>query len=158
MVGDEVFQQLLGVPIGLDITRVLGRIIMLIFYTRFRNTLITDDPDTDLMLDLRYVDDKNVILDIIRVYETMNDSERRTANNLKYIADNIFHDIFSLTVDVPINHSDRKLPIVDLKVWVDDQDIIKYEFKAKPTALKGVINRMQLAGNTRFNETICNGK
>ena len=62
-----------------------------------------------------------------------------TTNRLQSAANNIFPVMFSLTVDNQNKHPDDKIPILDLKVWVDGDNQIKHEFYAKPMAYKGIV-------------------
>ena len=117
MVGDRIYLQLVGGPIGLYITRVLARIVMIMFDRRFKTSLSLLTNSKRLLLDLRYVDDKNIIIDIIREEVSQREKEEKMAVNLKTEADKIFPGMIEVTVDMPSNYSDNKLPILDLKVW-----------------------------------------
>ena len=44
MVGDKIILKLLGGPIGLEITRIIARIMMLIFDLRFKKMLLSSTP------------------------------------------------------------------------------------------------------------------
>ena len=63
-VGDEIFLQLLGGPIGLDFTRVLARLIMIIFDIRFEE-LMTANSLIEMKMQMRYVDDENFAVDVL---------------------------------------------------------------------------------------------
>ena len=42
--------------------------------------------------------------------------------------------MIKLEEDVPSNHSDQKLPILDLKVWIQEGNKLYYQFYRKPMA------------------------
>ena len=45
----------------------------------------------------------------------------------------------TLTYDIPEKHEDQKLPVFDLKVWVDETQELLFEFYEKPTKNERVI-------------------
>ena len=69
---------------------------------------------------------------------------------IRQVGDDI-HPSIKLEVDYPSKHPDKKLPILDLKVWVEQREreiqgsnqmvsVIVYEFYAKEIASKALIN------------------
>ena len=69
---------------------------------------------------------------------------------IRQVGDDI-HPSIKLEVDYPSKHPDKKLPILDLKVWVEQREkeiqgsnhmvqIIVYEFYTKEIAPKALIN------------------
>ena len=50
-----------------------------------------------------------------------NGEEQETVRRLHEIANNIVEDIV-MTVDLPENFDDKKLPILDMKVWLGEED------------------------------------
>ena len=50
------------------------------------------------------------------------------------------HDSIQLETDCPENHSDRKVPILDIKVWVNNKGIIMHEYYSKPVSSKSVVD------------------
>ena len=53
-----------------------------------------------------------------------------------YILNQIANEIdsmISLTYDVPSNHDTRKMPVLDLQVYLDEHDRVIHEFYEKPT-------------------------
>lgn len=62
-VGDKLFLQITGGPIGIDFTRVITRIVMIIFDKRFGKKFANKE-DLIIRLDKRYVDDKNMVIDV----------------------------------------------------------------------------------------------
>ena len=80
---------------------------------------------------------------------------------IKELRDDI-HSLIQLDVDYPSKHRDQKLPILDLKVWLEtrekeienqvvDMSVIMYEFYSKEMASKPVINaRSALSWSTKI--------
>ena len=77
-------------------------------------------------------------------------NDERTMLLIKQIGNDI-HPSIQLEVDYPSEHQDQKLPIRDLKVWLEtrgkkignqdvDVSVIMYEFYSKEMASKAVIN------------------
>ena len=55
---------------------------------------------------------------------------------------NGIHSSIQLEVDFPSNHENRKIPILDLKVWIEKHEthtVIMHEFYPKEVASKSVI-------------------
>jgi hypothetical protein len=96
-----------------------------------------------------YVDDMNIIFHplppgtrwcqqqkkmIIREDKTDEDSQcqidERSMREMKKMANSIC-PIIQMEEDYPSKNADKKLPILDLKVWVNDENIILYEFYRK---------------------------
>jgi len=87
-------------------------------------------------------------------------SDQRTMPLIKQIGDDI-HLLIQLEVDYPSKHRDQKLPILDLKVWLETREkeienqvvnvsVIMYEFYSKEMASKAVINaRSALSWSTK---------
>ena len=152
-VGGKVFKQLKGGPIGLEITGVLARLVMLWWDGKFLDKL--ESLGVDLEFYLRYVDDSNMsvwalapgtrlvdgqlsILEELVVSDQLIPADKRTAAVLRSIANEICPGII-MQEDVPSNHSTRKLPILDLEVWVSNSRIY-HSFYKKPMATKKVVH------------------
>merc|ERR1712082_193092 len=106
---------------------------------------------------LRYIDDANLIVkkinnDITFDEETkemkmkadnVNDDPKHTMKTMKKVANSITQMI-QWEEDVPENHPDEKLPILDMKVWVEREEkehpIIHHEFYKKPVSNPELIN------------------
>ena len=131
MVGDEVFRQKDGGPIGLEFAGAIGRAVMMMWdhlYLEKVNQLGYIMP-----LYERYVDDSNQGV----VVEEGRD-EKEVIMELKEIADSILPGI-EMEVDMPSNYEDNKIPILDMKVYKED-DFIVYEHYAKPMATELIIS------------------
>ena len=47
--------------------------------------------------------------------------------------------MFRVVADLPSRYEDNKMPILDLKVWVNSNNMIMHKFYMKPVAYKGLI-------------------
>ena len=65
--------------------------------------------------------------------------EEAVAAKLKVMADSIFPEMFQVTPDIPSLHNDGQMPILDLKVWVNNDNMILHTFYAKPVSYNGLI-------------------
>ena len=61
-------------------------------------------------------------------------ADKRTMSVVQSVANDICHMI-TMTVDVPSEYEDSKVPMLDLKVWLEEEDkqCIYYMFYEKPT-------------------------
>ena len=87
-------------------------------------------------------------------------SDQRTMLLIKQLGDDI-HSSIQLEVDYPSNHRDQKLPILDLKVWLETREkeienqvvnmsVIMYVLYSKEMVSKPVINaRSALSWSTK---------
>ena len=86
-------------------------------------------------------DSKKVIIDENLIIPDENEDER-LARVLKEIANDILPDI-QMEEDHPSQNDDKKMPILDMKVWMDDQEgYIMYEHFEKPMASKKVMHSL----------------
>ena len=101
---------------------------------------ITND-NIKLPLYKSYMDDVNIVVDIIAKKDAkLDDLELQTAKHLQQLANNIFPGMFNVTVDYPSNNPDNKMPLLDLKCWIDpDTNKILHCFYRKPVYRQGVI-------------------
>jgi hypothetical protein len=61
--------------------------------------------------------------------------DERTAEFLSEVANSI-HQSIGVKSDFPSKNFDRKMPLLDLKIWVDKEDIIKFSFFSKEMSSK----------------------
>ena len=103
-----------------------------------------------IMMDInvRFKDDVNLLTDIIpwefeysngeiRKKENISNvenvsAEEHTIRILSQIANDV-DPVIQFTFDVPEKHQDKKLPVLDLKVWLSETDELMFEFYEKPT-------------------------
>ena len=148
----RVFRQVEGGPIGLEITGVLARLVMLWWDGKFLAQL--QKLKIPVWLYLRYVDDYNLAIWAfppgtriqegkltIQQEEIENDllipDDRRTALLLKEVANQI-SPMIEMKEDVSSNYPNGKLPILDLEVWVEENTIF-HSFYKKPMASRRVV-------------------
>ena len=58
---------------------------------------------------------------------------------LRKIGDSV-HPMIKLEEDFPSNHADRKIPILDLKCWLDENEKAWYEHYEKPVSTRKVLS------------------
>ena len=67
--------------------------------------------------------------------------DKRTMEIVKDIA-NTIDDMIVMTTDVPSNYDDNKVPMLDTKVWIEDEsNLVFFEFYEKPTKNRFVISK-----------------
>ena len=90
----------------------------------------------------RYVDDINLgieaIMDFVEGEPSQRTAELRLAEVLKTVADSIVPGMIVMEIDIPTNHENQRLPILDLEVWVEN-NIILHSFYKKKVSTKCVV-------------------
>ena len=136
-------------PIGLEVTGVLARLVMLWWDKKYLHIL----QGLDLKLDFykRYLDDGNMACKALKpgvrfvegrlsippgaeAEDENLPADLRTGRLLRTIANSII-PMIRMVEDVPSNHNSRKLPILDLEVWGQDDQIL-HQFLKKSMAIK----------------------
>ena len=150
-------RQTKGGPIGVQLTGETAQIFMSWWDKQIRG--MYREKGIDIKLYMRYVDDINTLIrktepgtryvdnELIITDEAKIEDERKqpdeiTMNLFKEVAETI-HESIKLKVDYPSNYEDRKIPILNLKVWVEETDEgtrIIYEHYEKEIASKMVIH------------------
>ena len=152
-------KQVKGGAIGLDLTEVIARIFMSWWDRELLKRLT--NLGCKIHLYKRYVDDINIIMQKIdpgTKYENeffincdtiidegeVKEDDKRTMLLVKEIGDNISNSI-SLEIDYPSNNNDRKIPILDMKVWIEffeqeNRYYILYEHYIKEVSSRQVID------------------
>ena len=151
----EIKKQSSGGPIGLDLTGSIAQIFMLWWDAEFKNRLSA--LQLNPLMYKRYVDDINIALQPVEsgmkyidggiIHDPIGtdeeeEADKRTMNLIKQIGNDI-HPSIQLEVDYPTKYPDGKMPILDLKVWIEQTERgsrILHEFYMKPMATKTVIN------------------
>ena len=151
---NEYFLQKERAATGLDETGELADLVMLWWDLMFTCKV----KELDLSIDLykRFKDDCNIVMEGIPLELDYDDStavmvrksttqlggdisvESHTAKVLNRIADSI-HEMINFTSDIPSNHSDGFLPVLDVKVQLSECGNIIYQFFEKPTKHPKVI-------------------
>ena len=159
----------------MKLTGVLAQIFMIWWDKEFAARL--DEMSVAVRMNKRYVDDINLAVQATppgmryKNGQTYVDessiteagrvsSDERTMALIKQVGNDI-HPSIQLEVDYPSKHQDGKLPVLDLKVWVESREkkterqvgkvsVIMYEFHSKCMASKAVINaRSALSWSTK---------
>ena len=106
----------------------------------------TQEKNITMYLNKTYVDDINMVVKIPEEVEVeeLNIDERaiQSVQTIKVIGNSI-HESIQLETDCPENHEDKKLPILDLKVWLKQQNerkFIMHEFYMKPVSSIALID------------------
>ena len=93
------------------------------------------------------VEDGKAKLVIDRNNEPTKSKEENGITLLKEIGNSI-HESIQLEADYPELHTDKKLPLLDIKMWIEEQrneddrpvNIVMYEFYTKQVSSKAVIH------------------
>ena len=174
-VGNTVKKQTDGGPIGLQLTGAVARVVMLWWDKKFLEVANTAGVGIDMYE--RFVDDSNLVSETIEAgwefcettkrmkfveekvqEDNQMEDDRKTALVIKHIANSI-HPMIQMEEDYPSNHSDGKLPILDLKCSMNSEMMIKFEHYEKPLASRLVLSAqsalpMQQKRNIHINECV----
>ena len=125
---DNIKKQAEGGPIGLELTGEVALVFMTWWDKQFKAKL----RENDLLVYAykRYVDDINIIMKGEKAPGPSH-SDKHTLEMVKNIGNSITNCI-QLELDCPSNHDDKKLPILDMKVW-PEQRKRKYELQNEYT-------------------------
>ena len=151
---------------GVELTGVLADLKMLIWGLTFKEKLVHMNIENDL--DDRYVDDITLLPTVLPPGLKFEDDKLvlcedkikedseipgdiRTMKIIQAVANSIDENI-KVTFDVPSNHDDEKVPILDLKVNLNkDNRKIEYSFYKKPMAAKVVIMKNSaMSSNVKY--------
>ena len=132
-VGDNIHLQTDGGPMGLKLTGAIARVVMILFDKIYLEKV--EQNGMKMLLYERYVGDSNQIAK--KVNE--NDSDEETCAKLKDIANECLDNII-MEDDLPSRHPDSRLPILDMKVWLDTSGNAVYTHYEKPTASTQIIS------------------
>ena len=155
----KIHKQARGGPIGLDLTGDLAAIFMswwdkefikrlkeqgieILFYKRYVDdiTIILRAPDKRL----RYVKEDGQPGRLILGEEASKEPKDIHAMELLRLLGNDIHDSIQLETDCSSMHEDNKLPILDVKMWIEkgihDINVILHEYYQKEVSSKSVID------------------
>ena len=128
----ETRAQKQGGAIGLELTGEIAGVFMSWWDRKMRARM--EEEGVKVILYKRYVDDINLVV------EVCNETEEKDAwERIKEIGNRI-HSSIQLEEDYPANYHDQKVPILDIKVWVNDQGKIRHEYYSKSVSSKAVID------------------
>ena len=122
-----------GGAIGLELTGEIAGVFMAWWDRQMRESM--EREGFKIVIYKRYVDDINLVLDVQK-----DENEENVWKKVKEIGDSI-HKSIQLEADYPANHQDKKVPILDIKVWVDSTSgHIYHEYYSKAVSSKSVID------------------
>ena len=121
-----------GGAIGLELTGEIAAVFMSWWDKKMK--LKIEEEGIKTVMYKRYVDDINLIVEVKKETE-----EEEIWKKIRDAGDRI-HDSIQLEADYPSNHPDQKVPILDIKVWVDANGKVWHEYYCKPVSSKSVID------------------
>ena len=146
--GGLVRKQKGGAAIGLRLSEALGRSFGLVWDRKLVEKMEKLDWKPDMVE--RYVDDLNGIMDGVKpgtrydkvedklgiVEDKIEEDEGKEDDEItmmvfKEVADAIDEDI-AVEVDFPSNYEDKKMPILDMKMAMNEDNKVVYKFYRKP--------------------------
>ena len=152
MLGGEVKKQASGAGTGLRCSEALGRAFGLDWDRKMIQKL--EKLDWPALMIKRYVDDLNTLLRALKPgvrYNAMEDKletieefveidngkekDALTMEVFKDIANTVDEDI-EVEADFPTSHADKFMPILDMKMAMDDDNKVMHKFYKKPMANK----------------------
>ena len=148
----QMYQQNEGGSIGLDLTGVVSDIYM----SEWDKVLVSKMRVVSLIPEVykRYKDDINLIVDTDAVYGIETDSVEKNENtmrDIKALAETIDPNL-KVTTDTTNRHADRRLPVLDLVVWIGEgvngETRILYSHYMKDVATRAVINARSCHSDT----------
>ena len=116
--GDQFYVQETGGPIGLKLTTTLAEIVMGEWDKQFNRLM--EIRELKLPVYKRYVDDVDIVYEI-GTGGTTGDLIEDVAHIM--VEANSIIDCIQMEEDVKDNHPDGKVPILDLKVWVENDEM-----------------------------------
>jgi hypothetical protein len=148
----KLYLQQAGGPIGLKLSGVLARLVMLKFDRLYLDKL--SKLDIELVLYQRYIDDLNMALSclppglrfrnnkLVHVPELVEEDREiatdvRTGRLVREIANSIMPSVIVMEEDTPSAHRNGRLPVLDMEFWVES-DLIYHQFYKKPMASRKV--------------------
>ena len=131
----EIKQQKEGGAIGLELTGEIAGVFMT-WWDKCMKKLL-EEKGINVKMYKRYVDDINIIIDSKYNGE---DQDKKMFEEIKNIGNSI-HTSIQLETDYPMNYEDKKVPILDVKVWIDEENQVLHEYYAKPMASKAIISQ-----------------
>ena len=133
IIGDKIFLQKSGAPIGLELSCAIHRPFMMRFDRLF--LIKVQAAGLNMVLYGRYVDDTNEVCEL----RNEDDSDEDLARELQDIANSVIPGL-KFEVDLPSRHTDGCLPILDMAVWLDSDGNLRHKHYEKSMASKLVIS------------------
>ena len=166
MLGGEVKRQASGAGTGLRLSEALGRAYGLDWDRKLVEKLANLGWTHDMIK--RYVDDLNAILKVQKPGTRYNHEEEKLEivedqieedreREVDEITMKIFGDIansidpaIQVEIDFPSKKPDKMMPILDMKMTMDNNNMVKYKFYRKPQSNKyTMMERSALSSKTK---------
>ena len=129
----ETMTQKNGGAIGLELTGEIAGVFMTWWDRLMR--LRMENNGIKIVIYKRYVDDINLIIEMGE-----EESEGNVWKRIREIG-NTIHKSIQLEADYTSNYPDMKVPILDVKVWVEStSNRVLHEYYSKPVSSKSVID------------------
>ena len=150
---NQIFRQEFGAGIGNQASEKLGKLLMKRFDRKF--LLKLNKLKIEVELFKRYVDDvttaltglepgvrfdnnKMIVKQELVEEDRLTKADKRTMVELAKIAGTVYQCL-DFTSDCPSSQEGGKVPVLDLKLYIGDQGLIKHEFYEKPVTCRLVI-------------------
>ena len=127
----EMKTQKQGGAIGLELTGEIAAVFMSWWDKEMKKKM--NEKNVKIAIYKRYVDDINMVI------ETNEEAREEEVWNYIKDAGNEIHQSIQLEADYPAKYEERKVPILDIKVWVDNNRVL-HEYYSKPVSSKSVID------------------
>ena len=152
--GDQIYLQVSGGPIGLQLTGAVSRAYMMRWDKQYLDKV--QKSGIAMKMYERYVDDSdqtavvpppgavfNLQSKKVEIDEDLaigdEDEEERLARVLKVIANDVSKDIV-MVEDYPTKNNNGKMAVLDMNVWMNVENFILYEHYEKPMSCKKVMH------------------
>ena len=141
--GNDFYLQTEGAPIGLQMSGEIGRICCMVWDRLYKQKLANNQIEMPMFG--RFIDDGNMNYKV-PVPVDDEDGIQVFKDRLLYIANGLMDGI-EMEADLPNNHPNKKLPILNMQVWIED-GVLYYEHYEKGVSSKRLIPfRSAHAGN-----------
>ena len=150
--------------VGSDLTEESARIYMI----QWDNTLVQKCKKLGLVFDMysRYVDDMVIVMRAVSkgwsydmrrnklIYDSdleKNDNMSGTERSAKLISQiaNSINGNIQVTIDTPERDSEGRLPVLDLKVWIMNNNVVYTFYKKKVSSFYTILRRSAISDNIR---------
>ena len=139
-VGDQIYLQKDGGPIGLELTGAASRAFMWRWDQMYLKK--ARKAGVEIVKYERYVDDSNQIAVVpqegakydtdskkIRIEQEIKETEEEDDERLARVLLDVANDVLpciKMEADWPSKNNDRRLPILDMKVWMNEQGMVMF--------------------------------
>ena len=152
----KTYLQMAGGPIGLRATCAVARVVMNVWDARWLEVMRTNN--INIHGGCRYMDDIRIILASLKAGWRWSDGElwyceawktedlvagksdeERTAEILIASMNDIMH-FLNFTMEICEQFKNKKLPTLDLQIWVTKEGSVEFDFYEKPMAANTVLD------------------